>query len=262
MPTRNSYEPGTPCWIDLNSPDVDASTAFYTGLFGWKAEDQFAPDGTRIYTNFMHDGANVAGMGAQPPEMAGMPNVWMSYVATEDIETTLARATEAGGEVMMPAMDVMEEGRMAIIRDPSGASISLWQAGNHIGAGVCNEANTWSWNELMSRDLEPAKAFYSHVFGWEYDVMDMPTGTYHVIKGGEEGGLGGLMDMPDEVPQQVPSYWGVYFTVEDAAAMLAKANDLGASTTFEPMTTPGVGTMAGVTDPLGGAFTLMQPESS
>ena len=67
---------------------------------------------------------------------------------------------------MMPPMQVMDAGSMAIFADPTGAAFSAWQAGEHIGARVCNEPDTFSWNELVSRDVEAAKPFYSSVFGW------------------------------------------------------------------------------------------------
>ncbi|KUG51101.1 hypothetical protein AVL62_12700 [Serinicoccus chungangensis] len=174
MSTRESYAPGTPCWIDLMAPDVEAAKEFYTSLFGWTAQDSHDDDGTWIYTNFLHDGQVAAGLGRQPEEMsaAGMPPAWSTYVAT-------------------------------------GAVVSAWQPGSHRGAEVCNEPGTWSWNELMTRDLEAASAFYSAVFGWGYEDMPMPYGTYRVISGADEGGLGGLMAMPPNVPDEIPSYWTV-----------------------------------------------------
>lgn len=146
MSTRDSYAAGTPCWIDLMTADVDAATGFYTSLFDWTAQDSHGEDGTRIYTNFLREGQVVAGMSGQPPEMAeaGMPPVWSTYVATEDLDATVATVEQAGGSVLMPAMDVMDAGRMAIVGDPGGAAISLWQAGSHQGADVCNETNTWA----------------------------------------------------------------------------------------------------------------------
>lgn len=258
MSTRDGYAAGTPCWIDLMTPDVDAATTFYTSLFGWSAEDSHDDDGTRIYTNFLRDGQVVAGMGEQPEQMAGMPPVWSTYVATDDVDATTAKVQEAGGSVMMPAMDVMDVGRMAIYSDPTGAAISVWQAGRHKGADVCNEPNTWSWNELMSRDIEAATAFYTAVFGWEYDGMEMPFGTYHVIRGGDEGGLGGLMPMPPDVPAEVPSYWTVYFTVEDADATIARATELGGQLVHGP-DDMAIGRLATIQDPQGGVFMIMQP---
>ena len=258
MGTRTHYDAGTPCWIDLMASDVDAAAAFYTALFGWEADDQYDDEGTRIYTNFLLDGKVVAGMGSQPAEMAGMPPMWNSYVATDDVAATLARVEDAGGQVMMPSMEVMTEGHMGIFADPSGAVLSLWQAGDHIGAQVVNQTNAWSWNELMTRDLDGVLPFYQAVFGWETDVMDMPMGPYHVVRGGEEGGLAGMMGMPPGMPDQVPNHWAVYFTVADAEATAARARDLGGMVANGPQPS-GVGILATLHDPQGGSFNVMQP---
>lgn len=259
MSTRDSYEPGTPCWVDLMSPDVDASTAFYTGLFGWDAEDQFDDDDTRIYTNFLRDGQLVAGMGGQLPEMEGAPPVWNTYVAVTDVDETSKKVEAAGGTVMMPALEVMDAGRMAIYGDPTGAVISVWEAGSHTGAQVCNEANTWSWNELMTRDVDAATAFYSAVFDWTYEGMEMPFGTYHVITGGDEGGRGAVMTMPPGVPDMVPNHWSVFFKVEDADATTERVRELGGQLVQGPDAVPGVGRIATVHDPMGGSFMIMEP---
>lgn len=259
MSTRDGYESGTPCWVDLMSPDVDASKTFYTDLFGWDAEDQFDEDGTRIYTNFLRDGQVVAGMGGQMPGMEGAPPVWNTYVAVADVDETSKKVEAAGGTVMMPAMDVMDAGRMAIYADPTGAVISVWQAGNHKGADVSNETNTWSWNELMTRDVDAATAFYADVFGWTYEGMEMPFGTYHVVEGGEEGGRGGLMAMPPGVPDMVPNHWAVYFMVDDADATTERVRELGGQLVQGPDDVPGVGRIATVHDPMGGSFMVRQP---
>jgi predicted enzyme related to lactoylglutathione lyase len=257
MTTRSGYEPGTPCWVDLMSPDVDASTAFYTGLFGWQAVDQFDEGGTRIYTNFLRDGQLVAGMGGQQPGMEGAPPVWNTYIATADVDATSKAVEAAGGTVMMPAMDVMDQGRMAIYGDPTGAVVSVWQAGAHHGAQVCDEANTWSWNELLTRDIDAALAFYTAVFGWTYEGMEMPFGTYHVIQGGDAGGLGGLMPMPPGLPDMVPNHWAVYFMVDDADATAERARELGGQLVQGPDDTPGVGRIATLHDPQGGSFMIL-----
>lgn len=258
MSTRDGYEPGTPCWVDLMSPDVDASTTFYTGLFGWDAEDQFDEDGTRIYTNFSRDGRIVAGMGGQMPGMEGAPAVWNSYIAVTDVDETSKKVEAAGGTVMMPALEVMDAGRMAIYGDPTGAVVSVWKAGTHTGAGVCNEPGTWSWNELMTRDIDAATAFYTEVFGWTYEAMEMPAGTYHVIEGGDEGGLGGLMAMPPGVPDMVPNHWAVYFMVADADAAVDRVRELGGQVVQGP-DDAGVGRIAMVHDPMGGSFSILEP---
>lgn len=259
MTTRDDYEPGTPCWIDLMSPDVDASTTFYGALFGWDAEDQYDDEGTRIYTNFSRDGKVVAGMGAQPAEMSGAPPIWNTYIATTDVDETSAKVEKAGGSVMMPAMDVMDQGRMAIYSDPTGAVVSVWQAGEHRGAQVCNEPNTWSWNELLTRDLDAARAFYADVFGWSYETMETPMGDYHVVAGGDEGGRGGMMAMPPGMPDMVPNHWAVYFLSSDADATSARATELGGQIVQGPDDAPGVGRIATLHDPAGGSFMILEP---
>lgn len=261
MSRRDGYEPGTPCWVDLMSPDVDASISFYTALFGWDAEDQYDDEGNRIYTNLMRGGDLVAGLGGQTPEMQGAPPMWNTYVATTDVDATSARVEAAGGTVMMPGMDVMDQGRMAIYSDPTGAVVSVWQAGVHKGADVCNEPGAWSWNELMTRDIDTATAFYADVFDWSYEPMDMPMGTYYVVKGGDEGGRGGLMAMPPGMPDAVPNHWTVYFMVDDADATIARARELGGQVVQGPDDAP-VGRLATLHDPMGGSFMILQPASS
>ena len=115
-------------WVDLVSTDVPAAKAFYSGLFGWETEDIPTPMGP-AYTMCRLGGQLVAGIGPQPPGMAeaGVPSMWNSYVMVEDIDATCTAVAAAGGAVVMPAMDVMTEGRMAMVADPSGAVVGLWQ---------------------------------------------------------------------------------------------------------------------------------------
>ncbi|MGI9646798.1 MAG: VOC family protein [Ilumatobacteraceae bacterium] len=262
MPEFSSHAPGTPCWVDLMSPDIDGAKAFYTSVFGWDAEDQYDDEGNLIYVMFSRGGKNVAGLGGQPPGMGDMPPVWNSYVSTADVAATTERVTAAGGSVMMPGMQVMDAGEMAIFTDPTGAAFSVWKAGEHIGAQVANEANTWSWNELMTRDIDAALGFYSSVFDWTYDAVDMgPAGTYHVIAGGDYNGLGGLMAMPAEMPPMVPNHWGVYFMSGDIDATIAAITGAGGQIVNGPMAVPGVGNTATAHDPAGGSFSVLQPEA-
>jgi len=262
MPEFTSHPPGTPNWVDLMSPDVDASKAFYSAVFGWDAEDQLDDDGNRVYVMFSLGGKSVAGLGGQPPGMpAEMPAVWNSYVSTADVAATAEKVTANGGSVMMPPMQVFDSGEMAIFTDPSGAAFSVWKAGRHIGAEVCNEPNTYSWNELMTRDVDAAMPFYADVFGWTYESQDMGEGNiYHVIAGGESGGLGGMMAMPPDMPEQVPNHWGVYFAVADVDATVEAITGAGGQIVNGPMDIPGVGRMATAHDPAGGNFNIMQSE--
>ena len=99
----------------------------------------------------------------------GVPPVWVSYVKIDDIDGAAARAAEAGGAVFMPPMDVLDSGRMTLIQDPTGAAFGVWSPRAFEGAALVNRPNTLAWNELQTRDLPAARAFYEHVFGWTAD---------------------------------------------------------------------------------------------
>src|SRR5580693_7671048 len=141
MPVRSSYAQGTPNWVDLQTTDQDAAKAFYSTLFGWVYDEQPITEGT-VYSTAMIGEHNVAAIAPQPPEMAaaGAPPMWNTYIAVDSVDDAVARAEKAGGQVAMPAFDVMGAGRMAFVLDPGGAAIGLWQANQHIGATLVNEA--------------------------------------------------------------------------------------------------------------------------
>ena len=262
MAEFTSHAPGAPSWVDLMTPDADAAKAFYGELFGWACEDQFDDDGNRVYVMASLDGKAVAGMGSPPPGAPEMPAVWNTYITVDDVAASAQQVEAAGGSVLMPAMQVMDSGSMAVFADPTGAAFSVWQPNQHIGAQLTNVPNTWSWNELSTRDVETAKGFYTKVFGWTYDDHEMPDGTYSVIEGGNDEGMGALLNMPAEVPEMVPNHWAVYFAVADFSASATKARELGAQQVMDEMTVPGVGTFAVFHDPAGAAFYLMQPEEA
>ncbi len=256
----STHAPGVPSWVDLMSPDVDSSKAFYQSLFGWDAEDRFDDEGNRIYVLFSLGGRATAGLGGGDPSMGSMPAVWNTYVTVTDVEETAEAVTSAGGSVLMPPMTVMEAGEMAVLSDPAGAAFSIWKPNTHIGVELGNEPNTFSWSELLSRDLDRAMAFYSDVFGWTYDAVSMDDNSvYNVVLGGENGGLAGLMPMPAEMPQDMPSFWMTYFLSAELDASIAQAISLGGTVVNGPMDVPDVGRLATVVDPQGATFSLMQP---
>lgn len=241
-------------WADLVTTDVDAAKAFYGGLFGWDFEDIPTPMGSS-YTMCSLDGATVAGIGPQPPGMAeqGVPSMWNSYVLVEDLDATCAAVSAAGGAVVMPAMDVMTAGRMAMVADPSGAVVGLWQPVDHQGADVFNIAGALTWNELETRDLDAALPFYTELFGWTFDDGESP--GYNVIqlatKEGDDKSNGGAMVMPEGVPDESPNFWAVYFAVDECEQAVDKAVGLGGINVVPTMAI-GPGKFAGIQDPTGG----------
>jgi uncharacterized protein len=255
MPERTSYEPGTPSWVDLGTPDPDAAKRFYGSLFGWEAQDAGPPEETGGYAFFLLRGKRVAGV--SPLMSDDQPTVWSAYVATDDAAGVAQRAEASGGMVVVPPMDVMDAGRMTFVMHPGTGAFGAWQPGEHKGAEIVNDPGCYSWSEILTRDVDGAKAFGSAVFGWAYDDRDFGGATYTVIQVGENG-VGGMAAMPPGVPEQVPSHWMNYFAVDDCDAAVAQVGELGGSVTMQPMTVGGVGRFAIVADPQGAQFGVIK----
>jgi predicted enzyme related to lactoylglutathione lyase len=254
MPERTSYAPGTPCWIDIGT-DLDAAKPFYTSLFGWTTMDAGPVEETGGYGFFMKGDKMVAGYG---PQMNPGPPVWATYIAVTDADETSKKIEAAGGTIVMPAMDVMGAGRMAVFQDSAGGFCSIWQPGEHKGAQLANEPGAFSWNELNSRDVDASIAFYEAVFGWSHatHTMEGPIGSYtEWMLDGQT--IGGMLPMPPMVPAEVPQYWLVYFAVEDVEASLAKAQELGA-TMFVPPMQVDAGRFSVISDPQGAMLSIIQ----
>jgi len=265
----DNYPHGLFSWADLSSPDPVAAKEFYTGLFGWAGDDQTDPDGNYIYTLYTLGAKNVAGMGPQPEMMKGMPPVWNSYINVKSVDDVVAAAAAAGGNVIAPAMDVMESGRMAFLQDPGGAVFGVWQPENHRGADLFMGAGTMGWNELATRDPNGAADFYGTVFPWSFNKMggEQSPADYWTIhmdtKVDGDGDMdddfnGGIIKMTEEWPESIPSHWMVYFRVDDTDAAAAKVKELGGTVSVEPFQTP-AGKIAVINDPQGGTFSIIDP---
>jgi uncharacterized protein len=247
MGDRDSYAPGTFCWADLGTTDRQAAKAFYASVFEWEAEDAGS------HTTFTLDGRAVAAlheMGEQ--ERASMQPRWGSFVSVQDVGALVARARELEAEVLADPFDVLEAGRMAPLRDPTGATVNLWQPGVRAGAGRVNDLGCMVWNELATPDPERARAFYAELLGWTTET-DM-TG-YAVIKRGDAVN-GGIRPVQDDEPPN----WLVYFRAGSCDEAVAAVREAGGTVAAEPMAVT-VGRIAVVADPQGAPFALFEGEA-
>ena len=256
MTTKTSYAQGTPCWVDLQTPDQDAARTFYGGVFGWEFVENPMPDGA-VYAMAQLGGRNAAAIAPQSPEQtaAGMPPLWNTYLAVDDVDAATTRAAEAGGMVAMEPFDIMDAGRMSFVADPTGAFVGLWQANQHIGSEVVNEPGAVTWNELVTTDPDKALPFYDTVLGLKAVSVPMgPEYTYTMFQVGDQQ-VGG-----STAPQMEgePNHWNVWFSVASADDAAARITELGGSLLVEPMDMP-VGRMAVGRDPQGAVFSLLQP---
>jgi uncharacterized protein len=257
MGERTSYEPGTFSWADLATSDPEGAKAFYSGLFGWEIEDMPAGQG-QVYSMARLDGKYVAAMSSDGAE-EGIPPHWNNYVTVASVNDAAGRARELGATVMLEPFDVLEAGRMAVIQDPTGAAICLWEPRDHIGAQRVNDPGCLTWNDLSTTDPEAAERFYSELFGWAFEQVGPPEVQYWVFanKGRRNGGM--RKQGEDEVGQGVPPNWMPYFTVESSERATARVEELGGGV-MVPTTEVPAGKFTVVRDPQGAFFALFEGE--
>lgn len=250
MPEMTSHPPGSFCWIELGTSDAAGALGFYTSLFKWSVtEHEMGPSGT--YYIFQKNGRDVAAMYEISGEMKGMPTFWLSYISVANADAAAEKAKSLGAKIMNGPFDAGENGRMAVLTDPQGATFAIWQANSHAGVQVRDDENTLSWNELQVRDAHAAKAFYPALFGWR--MKESPDYTeWHL----GEHAVGGMI--ASQSPPQVPSYWLPYFAVADCDGSTAQAQRAGGNVYVPPMDIPKVGRFSVVADPQGAVFALIK----
>lgn len=241
---------GTPAWVDLGIPDLERAERFYGAVFGWDF-DEGAPE-TGRYTICQLRGKPVAAIMPNPDPDA-TEFWWNAYFATDDVDGTAKRITDAGGMVPMEPMDVMDAGRMAIGIDPQGGQFGLWHGRAMIGASIVNEPGAMAWTELETPDSKGAAEFYAAVFERPVESMNVPDFDYSTmnVDGRPVAGLWG-------VPGRDKARWVTYFAVADADAAVAAATKAGGSVEKQPQDSP-YGRVAVIQDPFGVTFAVIKP---
>jgi predicted enzyme related to lactoylglutathione lyase len=240
---------GTPTWIDLGIPDLDRAMGFYRALFGW--DFQVGAAETGHYTICLLRDRPVAAL-APRDDPDATEFWWNVYFATDDCDASAARIAEAGGTLRMAAMDVMDQGRMAIAADPAGAQFGLWEGRAHLGCHIVNEPNSLVRNDLVTPDPGAARAFYPAVFGYTLDGNeDLPDLDFSFLRRPDGHEIGGIMGDP----AAVSSRWNTAFEVADTDAAVERAR-AGGGVASEPEDFV-YGRIATVTDPFGTGFSVI-----
>ena len=253
------YTPGTFCWVELVTSDGGSAKKFYTELLGLGFNDQPVGEDA-VYTMLNKDGKNVAAMYQMNEEQKSRPVYphWNSYVSVINADETTETVKSLGGTVLMEPFDVFDAGRMAMFKDPTGASFAVWQPNQHIGAQIGNEPGTLCWNELATNDTQKAGEFYSKLFGWK-NQTDGGTPPYTMFMNGERMAAG-MLEIQKEWGE-VPPNWVVYFAVEDCDASAEKAKSLGGNILNPPTDIPEIGRFAVLNDAQHAAFAIIQLEN-
>jgi len=254
MPNIDKHAPGSFCWIELATTDSPSAKKFYTELFGWTPDDNPMGPGM-TYTIWKLQGRDAGAMYEQMADQKqqGIPPHWLIYMATDNVDSTVAQGKALGFNVLAGPFDVMDKGRMAVVADPQGATFGLWQSMSHTGTGIQGVPGSFCWAELAASDVAAARESYEKLFGWTFKVS--PEYSEILLGGNSIGGF-----MANNPEWGAPPHWGGYFMVTSCDDSTAKAKSLGGKVLLEPMDIPNTGRFSVISDPQGATFMLFQPQ--
>jgi predicted enzyme related to lactoylglutathione lyase len=229
---------GSVCWIDLGTPDIGATQAFYSDLLGWTV----APPDTSGYRLAAIGGQLVAALG--PAEDPGLP-YWTINVTVADIRAATTRFADAGADVLIPPAAAGPLGHYAVARDPVGAPVSLWQPGTHVGMQRAQEPGTFAGISLLTDQPDRAVSFYRTALGWNTDGRKAEFRL-------PDNSIAPIRPAPG-APTSQQSLWLVMFASADIEADITRARQLGATQIrYDPTAS------ATLRDPAGALFGLAQ----
>jgi hypothetical protein len=258
-----THAKGAPCWMDLLTSDTARAREFYGRVFGWTAEEASLEFGG--YFMFTAGGMPVAGcMPVQPG--VDLADAWGVYLTSADAAGTLAAAVALGATTRSEPSPVADLGLQALLDDPSGARIGIWQPGTFGGFGPIGTGRpgTPAWFQLHATDYPGSVSFYRDAFGWTPQVMsDTDDFRLAVILDGEAGQPGaadapvaGIMDANAHLSAGDGARWEIYISVDDADKALATVSELGGTIVQEAADTP-FGRFGDVRDPMGAVFNVI-----
>ena len=246
--------PGAPIWVELYTSDPDGAKAFYGWLFGWTAEDSDPEHGG--YVTFHHEGGPVAGC-TRNDGTSGEPNGWSVYLESKDATETAGMAEANGGRVVVAPMPVDDLGHMAVITDPGGATVGIWQPGTHHGIAAHDVVGAPTWFELLTTQYDDSVRFYENVFGWATSTMSDTDELRYTTLGKDEDAVAGIMDASAFLGDAPPG-WSMYIQVVDADETARQAEEAGGAVVMTPEDTA-YGRLAELADPAGARFKIMGP---
>lgn len=249
-------------WYELLTPAPDAAKSFYDAVVGWNVES--APSGELDYRMITRsDGGNAGGVMRLTEDMAshGAKPVWLGYVSVVDVDRSVAAIERSGGKTLLPAFDIPNIGRIAMVTDPGGAPLYVMtpippandpKAVSDVFSPTAEQRV--GWNELQTTDVEGARKFYADLFGWTSDdFMDMGAlGKYRFwdFKGTR---LGALFN----ADENQPPHWRFYIRVPSVSAAKQAAEANGGSIYMGPHQVPSGDYIVIGSDPQGAEFALV-----
>lgn len=262
MNNKNAHTHGAVSWTDLHTTDPDAAQRFYNSLFGWNLTDAGATS-RHPYAVAKLQGQSVAGITQLDRDLQtqGAGPHWAVYISVDDVAKRAQLVAKAGGKVLVAPFDVPDVGTMAVVQDPTGATLCLshFTGQGSRGAEVKNRPSAISWAELTTTDGEKAGNFYSQVLGGGRTEYQPRGGRrYSVLETNAVDGMGIVEADPAAKNAPRKSQWTPYFAVNDCDELAAQAIRLGGKVLVAPQDVPGLGRFAFLQDPQGATFGILQ----
>ncbi len=239
--------PGKVVWYDLVTPDINKAKNFYAGLLDWTFED--VSDG---YALARCNGRFLAGIAKH--DLSGRTSSWLPLISVLDTDRVLAEAAAAGGKTVLKPFDMPSRGRIAVLKDPQGATFGVVQSSHGDPADRKADINEWLWNEVWTDDVPAAVAFYQTVGGYRLVEKTVADTFYRYLERDGQPRVG-LLDAPSP---RIGNTWAAYIRVADVEAAVNKAKTLGGYVLMAPTAAIRNGTAAVITDPSGAAFVLQE----
>ncbi|HYI43065.1 MAG TPA: VOC family protein [Sphingomicrobium sp.] len=254
---------GSFIWYELMTTDAAGAKRFYDAVIGWDIEPESSMPGMDYRMIRRNDGGDAGGVMPLTDAMCegGARPIWLGYIGVEDVDVAVQAVEADGGKLMMPAFDVPDVGRIALVADPDGAAFYLMTP----ATGEDGESDAFSadraqhirWNELSAADSDRAVDFYTRHFGWRQEgAMEMgELGQYRFLHKGETM-IGAVMPKPAKMPRP---QWTFYIGVDDIDRAAAAIESSGGTIFSGPVEIPGGEYAIDGFDPQGAAFGVVGP---
>ncbi len=241
-------------WMELLTPEPEASAVFYSRVFGWGTE-LFRGAGLP-YTIFTANGSPIGGL-LRLPNLVPPEASWIGYLGVPDVDAAVERALALGGRIHRPATDVPTVGRFAVLADPFGASFAVYRPLSGTATGVESPAvGDFAWYELSTDDVDRAFDFYSQITGWKRGpAHDLGLFGPYQIYSRERLPLGGIYARSPAGP--TPS-WLSYVRVAELEPALGRVRAAGGRIVQAAQEVPGGDRVATCADPQGARFALQE----
>ncbi|RKD90806.1 VOC family protein [Mangrovibacterium diazotrophicum] len=241
-------------WHDLATYDPSTAKAFYSKVFGWEFET--LGSGDNLYYVIKNNGVPIGGL-FKLADKYGKAAEWIGSMSVSDLDAAIRYNEASGGNTIFKKAAFAGRGETVMLKDPQGAFIALLtsESGDPLPKRPGDIAmNSWLWNELWTTSLTESVDFYKGLIGYESDAVTGAKAPYIIFKS-ENKVYSGAIGNPVEGAR---SSWMPYIKVKDVNETLELAKAAGAHVMMEPSPSIRKGTVAVLTDPTGGQFTIQQ----